>query len=128
MNILLDTNSLIWFADNSPKLGKTTRRLIEEADQCYVSVASVLEITIKMINGKLKIPTSIDEQVQKLAGGYLDIKARHAEAVVRFPSLVKHDPFDRLLLAQADIEGLTLLTSDKTLLNLGLDYLVDARE
>lgn len=128
MNILLDTNSLIWFADNSPRLGKITRRLIEEADQCYVSVASVLEITIKMINGKLKIPSSIDEQVKKLVGDYLDIKARHAEAIVRFPSLVKHDPFDRLLLAQASVENLTLLTSDDTLLGLGLDYVIDARK
>lgn len=128
MNLLLDTSSLIWFSENSPKLGKNARQIIKGAQQCYVSAASVLEVTIKVMNGKLEVPSSLDIVIEKLSGAYLDINAQHAEALVRFPSLAKHDPFDRILLAQADIERLTLLSADKILLGMGLDYVIDARE
>lgn len=127
MNLLLDTNSLIWFSENSPKLGKNARRLIKEAQQCYVSAASVLEVTIKVMNGKLEVPSNLDIVVEKLDGDYIDITHKHAEALTRFPSLARHDPFDRLLLAQADTEQLTMLTSDKVLIGLELSYVVNAR-
>lgn len=58
----------------------------------------------------------------------LDFNANHAEAIPNFQSLARHDPFDRMILAQAQAEGLTLLTADETLLGLGLNFVVDARE
>jgi len=56
----------------------------------------------------------------------LSITAEHAEAIQDFPELVRHDPFDRLLVAQASRTGLRLLTADQTLLGLGRDFIIDA--
>lgn len=57
----------------------------------------------------------------------LDVTAEHAEGLRGFPELVRHDPFDRLIIAQAVTEGLTLITADRVLLDLGRDFVVDAR-
>ena len=57
----------------------------------------------------------------------LDFSAEHAQAIANFPSLFRHDPFDRMILGQAHSQRLTLLTSDPVLLELSLDYVVDAQ-
>lgn len=127
MRLLLDTNVLIWFAADPKKIGPKTQKILEDAEEIYISAVSVLEITIKVINKKLSFPSNLDDIVKALNGKYLDMNAEHAQALNRFPKLAKHDPFDRLLLAQAHAEQLDLLTADEMLLSLKEGKTLDAR-
>jgi len=81
-----------------------------------------------MMIGKMKMVPNLTEIISESGLVLLDFKADHAETVPDFPSLVRHDPFDRMLLAQASAEGMTFLTADTTLLGLNLPFVVDARE
>lgn len=128
-SLLLDTNALLWVLDPShSSLGERAIQRIKNADRVYVSAASIFEMQIKSMIGKLEIPnnlvTVIDESNMKL----LDINAVHAEAIKHYPKLKKHDPFDRLLLAQSRIEKLPLLTADEFLLGLSSTDTIDARK
>lgn len=76
--------------------------------------------------GKLEAPEGMQAHVLGAGCGMLDFSASAADTMRGFPHLARHDPFDRMLLAQAWTEGLTLVTTDKVLLGLGLDYIVDA--
>jgi PIN domain nuclease of toxin-antitoxin system len=129
MSVLLDTNALVWASDERKKrtLGKQARHIIENSDLVYFSPISLAEIEIKSATGRLKTTLSIEKAV---ADGFLlmDFKAEHAKAIGGFQSLTRHDPFDRMLLAQAQVENLLFLTADTILLSLGLPYVVDARE
>ena len=129
MNLLLDTNALVWASDErkGKSLGKHALRLIENCDLVYFSALSLAELQIKSMTGKLKnIP---DVEKARLKGFLaMSFKAEHAQAIDNFPSLIHHDPFDRMILAQAWSERLTLLTADQLLLDLGFSYVVDARE
>ena len=129
MNLLLDTNSLVWASDERRKgsLGKQARRLIENSQRVYMSPISIAELEIKFITGKFKKMPDVEAAV---ASGLiiLDFKTEHAKGISNFPSLIRHDPFDRMILAQAYAEQLILLSADETLLKLGLDYVVNARE
>lgn len=128
MNLLLDTNALVWASDENrlKNLGKNARRLIESSGIVYFSAVSIAELQIKHISGKLKEMPNAQSAV---AGGLLGLnfKTEHAQVIENFPSLVRHDPFDRMIIAQAYSENLLLLTADKTLLSLGLNYVIDAR-
>lgn len=128
MNLLLDTNALVWALDERRirSLGKQAKRLIENGDLVYFSTISLAELQIKAIAGRFK---SLPDVEKALADGFLimDFKAEHAVAVANFPSLARHDPFDRMILAQAYAEQLVLLTADEALLGLGLDFVVDAQ-
>jgi PIN domain nuclease of toxin-antitoxin system len=115
VNLLLDTHVFIWAADDDPKLSADAWSMIEEADDVYVSSASIWEATIKYQLGKLKVAPS--RLLDAVAGsGFLElpIRSRHAAAVARLP-LIHSDPFDRLLIAQAISEPLHFLTADDKL-------------
>lgn len=119
MNVLLDTQILLWALIDSPKLREPIRGIIQDPDNAvHVSSASVWEIVIKSAGGKLRLPSSPDrwipEQVKKAEFVELPVTIRHA---VEIASLPRHhsDPFDRILIAQARVEGLTLLTTDAAL-------------
>lgn len=110
MNLLLDTHVLIWW-DEGRRLAPAARRAIGDADTVYVSAASAWEVAIKIGLGRLR-PTRTVEQATTESGFLeLPVTFRHAERVA---ALAAHhrDPFDRLLIAQADVEELTLLTRD----------------
>ncbi len=129
MKLLLDTNALVWVSDERriKLLGKQARRVIENSDLIYFSTISLAELQIKAAAGKFK---STPDVKKALADGFLvmDFNAEHAQAIDNFPSLMRHDPFDRMLLAQAYSERLNFLTSDEILLGLGLDFVIDARK
>jgi PIN domain nuclease of toxin-antitoxin system len=115
VNLLLDTHVFIWTADDDPKLSTNAWSMIEEANAVYVSSASIWEATIKYQLGRLKIAP--DRLLDAVAGsGFLElpISSRHAAAVARLPT-IHHDPFDRLLLAQAISEPLHFLTANGAL-------------
>ncbi len=126
--MLLDTNALLWILEPSlGSLGKKATSLIKKTDTVYVSAASIFEIQIKVMLGKLKVPSNLLEVIERSNIKFLDITAAHADAIKKFPKLKKHDPFDRLLLAQSRTEGLPLLTADKFLLRLNGCSTIDAK-
>ena len=115
MRLLLDTHIFLWATIDSPRLAPETRRLILSADEVYVSAASVWEIAIK--SGLGKIEGDIALVVGAIEGsGFLELPVRaiHAARVATLP-LHHRDPFDRLIVAQAMTEPLTLLTADDVL-------------
>lgn len=125
--ILLDTNSLIWVLSGSPSLGDDAKQRLVTSTRPHFSAVSVLEMAIKRAIGKLQVPP--DPRGSALSAGLHDLPftSQHAAGVDGFPELARHDPFDRMLLAQAEVEGMHLLTSDRVLLGLGLDWVIDSR-
>lgn len=120
---LLDTHLIYWWMTADARLGKAAQRIIEKSE-IVVSTASVLEMMLKNAKGKLPLPQGIiTEQLEAQGFVLLPILPRHLEAV-RGLTCVHPDPFDRLLIAQAQDERLTLLTRDAAILGLGLDGVV----
>jgi PIN domain nuclease of toxin-antitoxin system len=116
VNLLLDTRTLLWWKEGSRKLGRRARRAIEsEATTVRVSAVSAWEIAVKSRSGRLTLAGPLHvwmpEQLEREGFLMLSVTAQHAVAVASLPHH-HHDPFDRLLIAQARAEGLTLLTSD----------------
>lgn len=119
MNLLLDTHILLWAAARPEKLSRKTLRLFDDPDNTLVfSAASLWEIVIKQSLGR----DDFDVNARQLRRGLLDngynellVTSTHALALDDLPPLHK-DPFDRMLLAQSQVEGFTLLTADKQVL------------
>jgi PIN domain nuclease of toxin-antitoxin system len=117
---LLDTHVFIWWLFDSPKLSQVAyAHIADPANQIFVSAASVCEIAIKLAINKLPLPSDLDddELFASLAGtGFsaLPVTLKHAYAVRHLP-WHHRDPFDRLLVAQSRIEGMTLVTNDAAL-------------
>jgi PIN domain nuclease of toxin-antitoxin system len=124
--LLLDSQTALWAMDDSPRLGQRARQRIESVAAVHVSVATVWELTIKSMLGKLKIPPDFAAQTEAAGFELLEISGDHAEGLRDFPELVRHDPFDRLIISQAHLHRLTLLTADGVLLGLGRDFVVDS--
>jgi PIN domain nuclease of toxin-antitoxin system len=107
-------------------LGSRARQAITSPQGVHVSAATVWELTIKSMLGQLSVPADFSQRLSAEGLALLSITAGHAEAIRDFPELVRHDPFDRLLVAQAARAGLRLLTADQILLDLGRDFIIDA--
>ena len=117
---LLDTHLIYWWMTADARLGKATQRIIAKSE-IVVSVASMWEMALKNAKGKLPLPQgSLTEQLEAQGFLLLPILPRHIEAA-RSLTCAHADPFDRLLIAQAYDEKLTLLTRDAAILGLGLD-------
>ena len=110
MRILLDTHVLLWAVLNDPRLTSTQAKAISEGE-VYLSSASVWEIGIKRAIGKLAVPDDLFEIAVDAGCRPLPISWTHAEAAAALP-LHHSDPFDRMLIAQARCEGLSLVSSD----------------
>lgn len=124
--LLLDSQTALWVMDDSPRLGARARQRIESAAAVHVSVATIWELTVKSMLGKLKIPDDFADQAASHGLELLEISADHAEGIRDFPELLRHDPFDRLIISQAYRHRLTLMTADAVLLGLGRDFVVDS--
>lgn len=125
--MLLDTNVLIRMTAYPDTLGSVAWDLIE-GGPVYASPISHFEITMKRMLGKLEAPDNLVRLFGEQGITPLPFTERHAAKVSRFDSLTRHDPFDRILVAQASAEGLDFLTSDRVLLALGYDWIHDARK
>jgi PIN domain nuclease of toxin-antitoxin system len=113
MRLLLDTHALLWWLFKLPQLGRAARTVIAAVEnEVFVSAVSGYEITYKRALGKLAAPDDLESQVTALGFSGLPVTLRHA---VVAGDLAQHhkDPFDRLLIAQAQTEGLTIVTSDR---------------
>jgi PIN domain nuclease of toxin-antitoxin system len=117
MKLLLDTQSFLWFISGDPKLSKTARQLIETVDnQSYISMASLWEMAIKISLGKLTLDkpfeTMIPYQLMQNGIEILPIEFLHVAVITNLP-FHHRDPFDRLIIAQASVEGLPVISSDE---------------
>ena len=110
--LLLDTHVLIWAVENSPRLGADAREFITDpGNEVFVSAATIWEIAIKRALGKLSFPSDVGDTVRRDGFTELPVTFHHAEQAGGLP---RHhgDLFDRMLVAQAQAEGLTIVTED----------------
>lgn len=117
MTCLLDTCTFLWLTDRTSQLSETAREALEDAANVLVlSQVSVLEIQIKFSKGKLPLTSQpedfIAESRERHGIGTLDLSDAHIWTTGKLPPL-HHDPFDRLLIAQAIHEGMVLITPDR---------------
>ena len=110
MRLLLDTHALIWW-DEGTGLKKSAQKAIRDADQVFVSAASAWEIAIKASLGRIDPRRSFAEAIEENGFEELPVMVRHATAVSHLP-WHHRDPFDRLLIAQARVDRLTIVTRD----------------
>jgi PIN domain nuclease of toxin-antitoxin system len=116
VRLLLDTHALLWFLEGSDKLRRAARQVIEdEANTVFVSAVSAMEVTTKVRLGKLASAEALalNFEVEILVRGFLPlpITLAHAERAGGMPG-EHRDPFDRLLIAQALVEDLTLVSNE----------------
>ena len=111
---LLDTHTLLWFLRDSPQLSKKALGIITTENKVYVSIASLWEIAIKKSIGKLEFEHSI-EKIAELCHEkdilILQIQPKYFDKIIELPN-IHNDPFDRLIIAQAIIENLIIITKD----------------
>ena len=112
MNLLLDTHIILWWLSDASKLTLDHRNLLIDINSiCYISAVSIWEINIKSAIGKLTIPENYLDILKKQGFLELPITWGHSHTVMQLPAF-HSDPFDRMLIAQAKVEDLTLLTVD----------------
>jgi PIN domain nuclease of toxin-antitoxin system len=124
MNLLLDTHAILWAFTDDPRLSPRAREAIEDgSNPVFVSAVSAWEIVIKKGLGKLTAPDNYEEEREAHAFTALDITTAHALHVGTLPGH-HQDPFDRLLVAQAQLERLTIVTRDANIQRYDVDVLV----
>ena len=119
MRVLLDTHAFLWWILDDAALSRRARETIgSPRNECLLSAASCWEMAIKVSIGKLELDGTVERFVPHhlAVNGFseLPVDVRHAARVARLP-FHHRDPFDRLLVAQAQSEGMILVTSDRTL-------------
>ncbi len=113
MSYLLDSHVLLWWLEDSARINAVLRRTIADPQvPVLVSAASVWEIGIKQAIGKLRAPESVIDLLRDEGFEELPITAKHAAAAASLPPLHR-DPFDRMLVAQARLDRLILVTHDE---------------
>ena len=115
--LLLDTHALVWFANDAPELSATARELLaDEHSSVYISVVSFWELATLTNVGRIRLEPTLDHwfaRIRSSAFRFLDISDAHLLTYAALPQVKDHrDPFDRLLLAQAITENLTILSRD----------------
>lgn len=115
MRLLLDTHVLLWWLGNTGDLSvEATHAVGDPENAVFVSAASVWEISIKQAMGKLPAREDLLQEIDRNGFFPLPIGMEHAEEAGRLPRL-HGDPFDRMLIAQARLEDLTLVTRDRNI-------------
>ena len=112
MSLLLDTHILLWWLADSPRLSRKARKAIQDAEAVWVSAVSAWEIAVKRSRGLLEAPDNLEATLRARDIQPLPLTMAHATVAGRLP-FHHRDPFDRMLIAQAMAESLTLLTADR---------------
>jgi len=113
VRLLIDSHALLWILGSPKQLSMRARSALgDPANQRFVSVAALWEIAIKVSAGKLHTPMALDEAVTRSAATPLAITIDHVKCVQTLP-FHHRDPFDRMMIAQAMEEGLTIVTRDR---------------
>ncbi|MGB3185172.1 MAG: type II toxin-antitoxin system VapC family toxin [Ornithinimicrobium sp.] len=111
MRALLDTHVVLWHLEGSRGLSRQSQQTIRQASEVIFSVVSFAEIGVKASIGKLTVPPNLREHIVRTGVKVLSLDAEHGLAVASLP-MHHRDPFDRLLVAQARSEHLTIITAD----------------
>ena len=110
--VLLDTKVLLWWLAGNSHLGREARTIVADAGtEVFVSAATIWEISIKLELGKLKAPKNMEREVEREGFSKLAITLTHAQLAGSLPK-IHRDPFDRMLVAQAQLEDLELISSN----------------
>ncbi len=115
MRVLLDTHVLVWYLEGNTNLSRSQRELIVKPEtEVFVSVASLWEIAIKTSIGKLKLTRSLTDVLQQLSSQSIELLHIAPGHVLQVASLPFHhrDPFDRMIIAQAKVEFLSIISND----------------
>lgn len=124
MRLLIDSNAFIWAYVRPAELSRAARRAIDDpAHDRFVSIAAIWEICIKLSTGKLSMPGDLTGAIADLALDVLPVSLEHAMRVQHLP-LHHRDPFDRMMIAQAMEEGLTIVTRDRQFQAYGVPLLM----
>lgn len=124
MRLLLDSNAFIWAISQPAELRVAARRAITDADnERFVSISSLWEMTIKTSLGKLPLPDDFTNGIDHIGAALLPITVAHVRRLKLMP-LHHRDPFDRMMIAQALEEGLTIVTRDRRFAAYGVQTLV----
>lgn len=121
--LLLDSNIVVWLDQKSARIPPALHHQLQANPVVYLSAVTAWELGIKQSLGKLKLASQVSELIRDHTLSELAVTVAHGEAVRSLP-LHHRDPFDRLLVAQAMIEGLVLVTSDRRLLRYGVPILL----
>jgi PIN domain nuclease of toxin-antitoxin system len=122
VRLLLDTQVVLWWLDDAPMSRAAHAAIARASNIVCVSAASAWEIGIKVALGKLRAPDDLAELLRRERFAPLSVTVTHGLAVAELPPL-HGDPFDRLLVAQARLEKLTLVTRDERLAAYGVEIL-----
>ena len=127
MRVLQDTHTLLWADANDPRLSRVARATMEdESNAVVLSAVTVLEIAIKYSQGRLDLDAPAEAWVTSRMASYrleeLPVSVAHAVQVAALPHHHR-DPFDRLLVAQAQVEGLPIVTSDENIARYGVEVI-----
>jgi PIN domain nuclease of toxin-antitoxin system len=123
MRLLLDTHALLWWLADDGLIAEARNTIADPANGVSVSAASAWEISIKKALGKLTAPDDLEYQILQNGFSPLPINITHGIAA---DQLARHheDPFDRMLIAQAFTEGLTIVTRDKRFADYGVPMIL----
>jgi PIN domain nuclease of toxin-antitoxin system len=124
MNLLLDTHAFLWWLSDPLQLSREARDAIADGkNTVYVSAAVVWEIAIKQSLGKLEAPDDLEAAMAQNRFLALPVTITHAMGVRQLP-VVHRDPFDRILIAQASLEGFKLVSRDPNVPRYGVPHIV----
>jgi len=120
----LDTHVAIWIARGDARLSRQVLKDINSHGETVISAVSLAELEIKAGIGKLALPPNLGEIFESFGIRVEAFGLEASQQLARFPSLARHDPFDRLILAQASARlGTTFFTADETIARLNLDWI-----
>ena len=123
MRCLLDTHVLLWWLAHDPALGTTSRQALRDSrNDVYVSAATTWEVSINSALGKLEAPQDLDRIIEEERFLKLPISLYHGQMAGQLPPHHR-DPFDRMLVAQAQAEGLAIVTADSNIPKYGVPTL-----
>jgi PIN domain nuclease of toxin-antitoxin system len=123
---VLDTNALLAAIFRPSKLGKKTNHILRTSKNISYSSLSAAELAIKHMLGKLKVQSPVHIILSSSDFRQLAFEEPVIAELYSLPSLVRHDPFDRMILATARAHGAKLITSDRKILELGFDWVLDS--
>jgi PIN domain nuclease of toxin-antitoxin system len=126
--LLLDTHAYYWFITDSEKLPTSTKEMIETEEHVFVSIASFWEMAIKESLGKLQLPATIKklmEDCTEYEFSILPVNGMHLNRIKELP-FIHRDPFDRMLICQAQEEDLTIVTVDSNIVKYDVKTIWDS--